>query len=320
MDNKLHQEAIKKATQAKFRGCKSINSKTTPRFPESAEREFARVTNGYMKILDDTVKKHLPAIMRAYQKELNKTIREDDILDSFDMTKREFQKMAQELERKLSKYGLQKLVEKIARISRKSSYRQWKLACKNTLGIDLMDDYYNGDFYESEIKRWVDENVLKIKSLPTDTLGSMQEIVLNGFRNGESTKDIAASIREEYQTNRHQAQMLARDQVATLNSQISRLQQEDAGCTKYRWSTSKDSRVRDCHKSFDGKVFRWDDPPEGWYKTNNGIKYTGRRCNPGEDYMCRCVAIPIFDFETIDVPMQSQDNKEDAETWKPKNG
>lgn len=320
MDNKLHQEAIKKATQAKFRGCKSINSKTTPRFPESAEREFARVTNGYMKILDDTVKKHLPAIMRAYQKEFNKTIREDDILDSFDMTKREFQKMAQELERKLSKYGLQKLVEKVARISRKSSYRQWKQACKSTLGIDLIDDYYNGDFYESEIKRWVDENVLKIKSLPTETLGSMQEIVFNGFRNGESTKDIAASIREEYQTNRHQAQMLARDQVATLNSQISRLQQEDAGCTKYRWSTSKDSRVRDCHKSFDGKVFRWDDPPEGWYKTNNGIKYTGRRCNPGEDYMCRCVAIPIFDFETIDVPMQSQDNKEDAETWKPKNG
>ena len=123
MNNKLHQEAIKKATQAKFRGRNSISSKTAPRFPESAEREFARVTNGYMKILDDTVKKHLPAIMRAYQKELNKDMREDDILDSFDMVRREFQKMAQELERKLSKYGLQKLVEKVARISRKSSYR-----------------------------------------------------------------------------------------------------------------------------------------------------------------------------------------------------
>ena len=322
MDNKLHQEAVKSATRAKFRGKKAIKSKTTPRFPESAEREFARVTNGYMKILDDVVKKHLPSIMRAYQKELAGNIREDDAFDAFDKTRQEFQKMAQELERKLSKYGLQSLVEKVARIARKSSYRQWKRACKETLGIDLMDDYYNGDFYEQAIRKWVDENVLKIKSLPTNTLGSMQQIVFDGFRNGESTTDIAADIQHEYQTNRHQAQMLARDQVSTLNSQISRLQQEDAGCKRYKWSTSKDSRVRDCHKSLDGKVFSWDDPPEMWYKTKSGIRYTGRRCNPGQDYMCRCVAIPVFDFESLDVPMQwnGQQEKEASAKWNQKNG
>lgn len=321
MDNKLHQNAVKEATKAKFRGKNTLNSKTTPRFPDSAEREFARVTNSYMEILDDIVKRHLPSIMKAYKKELEHSFREDDLADTFWKTRKEFQKMAEELERKLSKYGLQKLVEKVARISRKSSYRQWKRACKETLGIDLMDDYYNGDFYEQAIRKWVDDNVLKIKSIPTDTLGTMQQIIFDGFQHGYSAKDITKEIQEEYQTTRHQAQMIARDQLSTLNSQISRLQQEDAGCKRYRWSTSKDSRVRDCHKSFEGKVFSWDNPPEMWYKTKSGVKHTGRHCNPGEDYCCRCVAIPIFDFDTLDVPItQSQDDKEDVETWKSPNG
>lgn len=310
MNNKIHQEAVKQATQAKFRGKKTIKCKTKPLYPESAEREYARVTNGYMKILDDTVKKHMPAIMKAYKADLDASVREDDIHDVFDKTSREFQRMAEELERKLAKYGLQNLVDKVARVARKSSYRQWKRACKQTLGIDLMDDYYNGDFYRQAVQKWVDDNVLKIKSLPKDSLGSMQQIVYKGFQSGASARDISKEIQDEYQTSRHQAQMLARDQLSTLNSQITRLQQEDAGCKRYRWSTSKDSRVRDCHKSFEGKVFSWDDPPEGWYKTKNGIKYTGRRCHPGEDYMCRCVAIPVFDWETIDVPMQTDGEKE----------
>ena len=82
------------------------------------------------------------------------------------------------------------------------------------------------------------------------------------------------------------------------------MQQEDAGCTKYRWSSSKDSRVRDCHRALDGKIFRWDDPPEMWYETKADRVYTGRHCHPGEDYCCRCVAIPVFDLDTVDVPMQ----------------
>ena len=72
-----------------------------------------------------------------------------------------------------------------------------------------------------------------------------------------------------------------------------------------RWKTVHDSRVRDCHQSFDGKIFSWDDPPEIWYKTKTrGIVHTGRRCHPGEDYCCRCAAIPVFDINTINVPME----------------
>ena len=305
MNNKLHQETVKEAVRDKFKGTQPLKSRVTPKYPDTAEREFKRVTNGYMRLLNQTLKEHLPAIMAAYKKERHGDSRFDDAQDLDNEVRQELQKVAEELERKLATYGLDELVRKISRLTKSSSLREWKRVCKETLGIDLLDDYYKADFYEEALRRWVDENVLKIKSIPNDTLGSMREIILNGFKKGRTIRDISKEIQEEYSVTRHKAQMLARDQVATLNSQISKLQQQDAGCTKYRWSTSKDSRVRDCHKALDGKVFDWNNPPEMWYETKkSGIVHTGRHCHPGEDYCCRCVAIPVFDIDTIDVPMQ----------------
>jgi len=305
MNNTLHQETVKQAVKSKFRGHQPLKSKVTPRYPDSAEREFKRVTNGYMRLLNKTLKEHLPAIMAAYQKERHGDSRFDDARDLDDEVRQELQKVAEELEKKLAAYGLDELVSKIARLTKATSLREWKRVCKETLGIDLLDDYYNGDFYEEALRRWVDENVLKIKSIPNETLGSMREIILTGFQKGKTMTAISKEIQKEYSVSRHKAQMLARDQVATLNSQISKLQQQDAGCAEYTWSTSKDSRVRDCHRALDGKTFSWDNPPEMWYKTKkSGIVHTGRRCHPGEDFTCRCVAIPVFKIETVNVPMQ----------------
>lgn len=305
MNNKVHQEAVKEAVKGKFRGHQPLKSRVTPRYPDSAEREFKRVTNGYMRLLNQTLKEHLPAIMAAYKKERHGDSRFDDARDLDNEVRRELQKVAEELEKKLAAYGLDDLVQKIARLTKSRSLNEWKRVCKETLGIDLMDDYYKADFYEEALRRWVDENILKIKSVPNETLGSMREIILTGFKKGQTIRDISKAIQDAYNVSKHKAQMLARDQVSTLNSQISKLQQQDAGCTKYRWSTSKDSRVRDCHRELDGKTFSWDDPPEMWYETKSaGRVYTGRHCHPGEDYCCRCVAIPVFDIETIDVPMQ----------------
>lgn len=304
MNNKLHQEAVQRAVKDRFRGNQPLKSKAIPAYPESAEREFQRITNGYMRLLNQTLKEHLPAIMNAYKIERNGNTRLDDAQDLDGEVRRELQKVAAELEQKLAAYGLDALVKKVARLSQAATLREWKRICKETLGIDLMDDYYRGDYYEAVLRRWVDENIRMIKSIPMETLGAMRETIRQGFIHGMTITDIQKQIQKEYSVTRHKAQMLARDQIATLNAQVSKLQQQDAGCTKYRWSSSKDSRVRDCHKALDGKIFSWDDPPEMWYETKKaGRVYTGRRCHPGEDFLCRCCAIPVFDFDTIDLPI-----------------
>lgn len=305
MNNIQHQETVKKAVKGKFHGHKSIKSKHTPLYPATAEREFKRVTNGYMRILNKTLAEHLPALMNAYKREQHGDSRFDDERDLEVEVREEFQKVAAELEQKLAAYGLDDLVTKISGMTRNTSLREWKRVVHDTLGIDLLDDYYSADFYEEALRRWVDENILKIKSIPNDALGEMQRIVLDGYRRGATLTDLTRSIQEEYRLSKRKAQLLARDQIASLNSQISKMQQQDAGCTKYRWSSSKDSRVRPCHKALDGKVISWDDPPEMWYDTKSrGRVYTGRHCHPGEDIGCRCVAIPVFDYDTVDVPMK----------------
>lgn len=309
MNNIQHHQMVKEAVQAKFRGNTTLRGKTTPMYPDSAEREFRRVTNGYMKLLNQTLKEHLPAMMAAYKRERRGDTRYDDAQDLDAEIRQELMKVAQELEQKLAAYGLYDMVEKIARLTKTTSLREWKRVVKETLGIDLMDDYYKGDFYEQALRMWVDSNVEKIKTIPTESLGSMRQIILDGYKQGRTIRDISKDIQEEYNVSKHRAQMFARDQVATLNAQITKMQQQDAGCKRYRWSTSHDARVRDCHRALDGKIFNWNDPPEMWYETKkSGRVYTGRRCNPGEDFLCRCIAIPEFDLDTINVPMKGQED------------
>lgn len=301
---------VKQAVKGRFSGRESLNGKTTPLYPDSAEREFKRICNGYMRILNETLKENLPELMDAYKAHQRGDSRFDDVRDLEAKARAVFEKIFREVEQKLARFGLDDMVKKIARMTRNTTLREWKRSVKETLGIDLFNDYYNGDFYEHALRRWVDENVLKIKSIPNETLGEMQQIILNGYRQGASITQITKQIQEQYKLSRRKAQLLARDQVSTLNSQITKMQQEDAGCKKYRWSDSRDSRVRDCHRSLNGKVFSWDDPPEMWYDTKSrGRVYTGRRCHPGEDYCCRCVAIPVFDIDTVDVPMKPRDTK-----------
>ena len=133
---------------------------------------------------------------------------------------------------------------------------------------------------------------------------------MDGYLNGRSLRAVQKEIQELYGSEKRTAQLLARDQIASLNAQITQAQQRDAGVTHYKWSTSKDARVRDCHAELDGKIISWDDPPEMWYETKkDGRVYTGRRCHPGEDYCCRCVAIPVFDYDKIDLPVQAAEKK-----------
>ena len=64
-----------------------------------------------------------------------------------------------------------------------------------------------------------------------------------------------------------------------------RLSLKQAGITdQYVWRTRRDERVRSSHRMNDGRVFLWSDPPATEH--------------PGEDYNCRCEAVPFVAGET----------------------
>lgn len=205
-----------------------------------------------------------------------------------------FESIRKELDSLFGMYDLKRRIKDIANLDQKLSIREWKKAVSKTLGIDILEDYYSGDFYKEMIERWVSANVDLIKTQPTESLGRMKELIYKDYMSGRSTSNIVKELQAQYGMDKRHAQLIARDQTAKLNSEITQSQQRDAGVSKYEWSGTLNKRERESHKDLEGKIFSWDNPPE-----TDG----GRRCHPGEDYQCRCCALPVFDLDNLDLPM-----------------
>ena len=314
MESKQHQEMVQEAVRQKFKRNKpSLKATSAPHYPSSAEREYRRLSNAYMNILNKTLKKNLPDIIAILEQNTRADaagVRDSGtrILGAGNVESRiryKIAEMTQELAEALEELGLDVKLEKISALAEANSVREWKRMVRQTLGIDIFDDYYRGDFYKGAVRKWVEDNVAMIKTVPQDSLGKLQDIILTGYREGKTIPVIRKSIMASYLVTKHTATFWARDQIAKLNASITEAQHRDAGVRTYIWSTSRDERVRDCHRALDGKEFSYDDPPEMWYMTKSrGKVMTGRKCNPGQDYCCRCVAIPVFNIESIDLPMK----------------
>jgi len=248
-----------------------------------------------MRILSQTLKENIPAIKEAAKREKLANQRTDDMNDLMAIVQQAFMKMNADVEKRVEAFGLRQKIGLMANMTRKLSVKEWKKAVKSTLGIDLLDDYYLGEFYRSAMEQWVDKNVSLISTIPKDTLRKMKDLVQGGYTSGKTTTFIIKQIQREYSIEKRHARLIARDQIAKLNGDMGKQQQEDAGVDEYIWSTSGDSRVRERHKDLNRKRFRWNDPPVVDLKT-------GRRCHPGEDYECRCVALPVFNIESIKLP------------------
>lgn len=305
MDSKQHADLVKSSVKPAFGRKKSLTSKYFPLYPKNSERELKSLSNAYIKILKKEINDHLPEIVAAYKKASRTDSREDGFFDLAQELGRIFQSIGEGMEKKFADFGLRKRVEKIADRTRRISYAEWKKCVEKTVGQELIDDYYNADFYSSITQPWVDQSVSTIQSIPQQELGAMRDIITRGFQDELPIEDIAKNIQEEYNTSKSKAMFLARDQIGTLNSELTRRQHEDAGVSRYRWVDSGDSKVRDCHHFLNGHVFSWNDPPAMWTRRNGAVVFTGRRCHPGQDYGCRCHAVPVFDIDTLDIPIQS---------------
>ena len=296
MDSQMRQQAVRDHVRKKFKGRHTLEIKVPPMYPESVEREYQRVTNAYMRLLSKLVSESMvPKIRTLAKTELPPNYyRKDDERDFWSRLNEMFEELEKELIRASGAFALHRRISAIASLEVKLSIKAWKKAVQETIGIDLLEDYYNGDFFRRALEEWTRDNVDLIKTIPHDTLGKMREIVLDGYRNSRTTTDIVKDIQKAYGVSRRHAQLIARDQIGKLHSEVVRKQHEDAGVKEYIWRTTGDRLVRDGHRKLNGKKFRWDDPPVV-------DERTGRRCHPGQDYQCRCTAKAVLNIDTLDL-------------------
>ncbi len=136
---------------------------------------------------------------------------------------------------------------------------------------------------------------LYIQKFASDEIFSLREAVEENAKEGYRFDKLIPSIKKRYGVSIRKAKFLARNETSIFMSKYHEQRYGEAGITEYIWSTSHDARVRpalgthgsDNHRVLDGRTFRFANPP-----VVDTAK--GRRANPGQDYNCRCVAIPIL--------------------------
>ena len=120
-----------------------------------------------------------------------------------------------------------------------------------------------------------------IRDIPTKLQADVAAQVLAARDQGMTTVDLGKLIAERTGIAQRRAALIARDQLGTLNGELSQRRQVAAGVSRYRWQTARDERVRPSHRDLQGQVFSWDAPPDIGH--------------PGAPINCRCIAIPIID-------------------------
>lgn len=137
--------------------------------------------------------------------------------------------------------------------------------------------------------QYVDDVSISVKNFTvaqTEKLRAMVEE--NLFTGLADNKSLVQAIVDEFGVTESKARFLSKQESSLFTAKYREITYKEAGITKYRWSSSHDSRTRPIHEALSGQIFEWDNPPI----TNE----KGDRNNPGEDFgPCRCIAIGIID-------------------------
>lgn len=163
---------------------------------------------------------------------------------------------------------------------------------KTVLGISVLREE---PWLIPKMNAFVETNTQLIKSIPEEYLTQLEPMVRTAVERGVSTRALEQQILKDMMIDpfeptvrgarrinpKARARLIARDQISKYNGSLTRLRQTEIGVEEYIWSTARDARVRPEHARLNTEKFRWDKPPAVGH--------------PGEDYQCRCSAIPVMD-------------------------
>lgn len=179
-----------------------------------------------------------------------------------------------------------------------SNQRKFEKLVSNTVGVDIAG-ILTGEGLTDFVETQVVKNSTLITNMTSEYLKEVETVIINGVNSGLRYEEIAKQIQARTGSAgsklTNKARLIARNEVANINSQLTKRRSEDLGIKEFIWSTSDDERVRGdpgglypdakpSHFRLDGKRFSWKDGA----KTINGSIW------PGSEINCRCVAINVI--------------------------
>lgn len=183
----------------------------------------------------------------------------------------------------------QDMVDRILRLEARRHSETFRRDVRRALGIDLKAVVRDEDL-EKYLRDAVARNVSLISGLTDDLAKRIEQEVYAAKINGKSVKDLRKGLVKQFGFAAKRADLVAADQMGSINSDLNRIRQTQAGVTTYTWMTSRDERVRNGtpprnHVVLDGKVYKWGEPTGA----EGGLA-------PGQPIRCRCVPVGQVEF------------------------
>lgn len=149
---------------------------------------------------------------------------------------------------------------------------------KRAMGINLRDVVKQEDL-SAYLTMKAGQNAALIKGLSDETVKRVSVTVYENTIAGNSQRTLQAELTKTFGFSDNRAKLIARNEMTSLNSDLTRIRHEQAGIKEYIWRTANDERVRDLHRSLNGKKYRYGEPTGA----EGGLQ-------PGKPINCRCYA------------------------------
>lgn len=113
---------------------------------------------------------------------------------------------------------------------------------------------------EERYKVFALENAMLIRSIEEQLLSSVAVIVMESYKSGTGTEDIADQIYYRVNVSENRAKLIARDQIGKLHSKIIQDEAASLNIDYYVFSDSDDEQTRTSHHAMHNKICKFDDP------------------------------------------------------------
>ena len=170
---------------------------------------------------------------------------------------------------------------------------------KNAFDIDL-SSIVEKEILGDTLAVAIQQNVELITSIKNDFINDIGSNVFTNYKKGFRHGELINEIRERGNVSYSRAKLIARDQTAKVNADFEEERNKKLGFDIYKWKGTADARERDSHRALNNMLCKYSDPTvysddEGkTWKKRTSIKAFIGKC--GEDYQCRCLAIPYIKF------------------------
>jgi SPP1 gp7 family putative phage head morphogenesis protein len=261
-----------------------------PRFPHREVLVYYRRLKYFCEVVQHIVLRdivpHLPALLDEQAPRLR--------MDAAGDIDRAFEDAALAAAKALPESAIKGAAQSTALRVTEWSADQFGRQVQRVVKVNLYDDTSG---LAPHLELFVSDNVKLIKSVAFGQLQDLKGVVTRGARAGTHHTEVAQQIHQQFGVTKNRAALIATDQIGKLNGELNQLRQTNLGVRRYRWSTSRDERVRGKgpfgpegteHRRLEGTIQEWKKPPVVNQRT-------GERGHPGQPIRCRCAAIPIID-------------------------